>query len=119
VTVHFIGAGPGAPDLITIRGYELLARCPVCLFAGSLVARELLAHCPEGARIIDTAPMSLDGIIEEYRCATDAGLDVARLHSGDLSIWSAFGEQASRRLRQRARPYAGNSRFPKSRSRLF
>jgi precorrin-4/cobalt-precorrin-4 C11-methyltransferase len=104
VTVHFIGAGPGAPDLITIRGHELLARCPVCLFAGSLVARELLAHCPEGARIIDTAPMSLDGIIEEYCRATDAGQDVARLHSGDLSIWSAFGEQA-RQLEKIGIPY--------------
>jgi precorrin-4/cobalt-precorrin-4 C11-methyltransferase len=96
VTVHFIGAGPGAPDLITIRGRELLARCPVCLFAGSLVARELLAHCPPSARLIDTAPMSLDGIVAEYSRATASGEDVARLHSGDLSIWSAFGEQARR-----------------------
>jgi precorrin-4/cobalt-precorrin-4 C11-methyltransferase len=96
VTIHFIGAGPGAPDLITVRGRDLIARCPVCLYAGSLVPREMLAHCPEGARIIDTAPMSLDEIIGEFVRATDAAEDVARLHSGDLSIWSAFGEQARR-----------------------
>jgi precorrin-4/cobalt-precorrin-4 C11-methyltransferase len=96
VTVHFIGAGPGAPDLITLRGRDLIARCPVCLYAGSLVPRELLAHCPDGARIIDTAPMALDEIVAEYVRATQAGHDVARLHSGDLSIWSAFGEQARR-----------------------
>jgi precorrin-4/cobalt-precorrin-4 C11-methyltransferase len=96
VTIHFIGAGPGAPDLITLRGRDLIARCPVCLYAGSLVPREVLAHCPAGARVIDTAPMSLDEIIAEFVRATDAGEDVARLHSGDLSIWSAFGEQARR-----------------------
>jgi precorrin-4/cobalt-precorrin-4 C11-methyltransferase len=96
VTIHFIGAGPGAPDLITIRGRDLIARCPVCLYAGSLVPIEILAHCPAGARVIDTAPMSLDEIIAEYVRATEASDDVARLHSGDLSIWSAFGEQARR-----------------------
>jgi precorrin-4/cobalt-precorrin-4 C11-methyltransferase len=96
VTIHFIGAGPGAPDLITVRGRDLIARCPVCLYAGSLVPREILAHCPKGARIIDTAPMSLDDIVAEFVRATDAAEDVARLHSGDLSIWSAFGEQARR-----------------------
>jgi precorrin-4/cobalt-precorrin-4 C11-methyltransferase len=96
VTIHFIGAGPGAPDLITVRGRDLIARCPVCLYAGSLVSREMLAHCPEGARIIDTAPMSLDEIMAEFVRATDAAEDVARLQSGDLSIWSAFGEQARR-----------------------
>jgi precorrin-4/cobalt-precorrin-4 C11-methyltransferase len=96
VTVHFIGAGPGAPDLITVRGRDLIARCPVCLYAGSLVAHEILAHCPAGARVVDTAPMPLDEIIAEYARATAAGEDVARLHSGDLSIWSAFGEQARR-----------------------
>jgi precorrin-4/cobalt-precorrin-4 C11-methyltransferase len=93
MTVHFIGAGPGAPDLITLRGRDLLARCPVCLFAGSLVPRELLAHCPSGARIIDTAPMTLETIVAEFARATGAGEDVARLHSGDLSVWSAMGEQ--------------------------
>jgi precorrin-4/cobalt-precorrin-4 C11-methyltransferase len=96
VTIHFIGAGPGAPDLITVRGRDLIARCPVCLYAGSLVPREMLAYCPAGARIVDTAPMSLDEIMAEFVRATEAGEDVARLQSGDLSIWSAFGEQARR-----------------------
>jgi precorrin-4/cobalt-precorrin-4 C11-methyltransferase len=96
VTIHFIGAGPGAPDLITVRGRDLIGRCRVCLYAGSLVPRDLLAHCPEGARILDTAPMSLDEIVVEFVRATEAGEDVARLHSGDMSIWSAFGEQARR-----------------------
>lgn len=96
MTVHFIGAGPGAPDLITLRGRDLIARCPVCLYAGSLVPKALLDHCPSGARIVDTAPMSLDEIVTECRRATEAGQDVARLHSGDLSIWSALGEQVRR-----------------------
>jgi len=96
MTVHFIGAGPGAPDLITVRGRELIGRCPVCLYAGSLVPKALLEQCPPEARIIDTAPMSLDEIIAECRYATDVGKDVARLHSGDLSIWSALGEQVRR-----------------------
>ncbi|WP_315779792.1 MULTISPECIES: precorrin-4 C(11)-methyltransferase [unclassified Bradyrhizobium] len=96
MTVHFIGAGPGAPDLITVRGRDLIARCPVCLYAGSLVPAALLAHCPPGARIIDTAPLALDEIIAEMAQATAAGEDVARLHSGDLSIWSALGEQLRR-----------------------
>ena len=93
MTIHFIGAGPGAPDLITLRGRDLIARCNVCLYAGSLVPRELLAYCPPGARIIDTAPLALEAIVGEFKRATDAGEDVARLHSGDLSIWSAMGEQ--------------------------
>jgi precorrin-4/cobalt-precorrin-4 C11-methyltransferase len=96
MTVHFIGAGPGAPDLITLRGRDLIARCPVCLYAGSLVPKALLEHCPPGARIIDTAPLSLDEIVNEMERATSAGDDVARLHSGDLSIWSALGEQVRR-----------------------
>lgn len=96
MTVHFIGAGPGAPDLITVRGRDLIARCAVCLYAGSLVPKALLDHCPEGARIVDTAPLSLDEIITEMQRATAAGRDVARLHSGDLSIWSALGEQVRR-----------------------
>ncbi|MGJ4899340.1 MULTISPECIES: precorrin-4 C(11)-methyltransferase [unclassified Bradyrhizobium] len=96
MTVHFVGAGPGAPDLITLRGRDLIARCPVCLYAGSLVPRALLDHCPPGARIVDTAPMSLDEIVAEIERATLAGEDVARLHSGDLSIWSALGEQLRR-----------------------
>ena len=98
MTVHFIGAGPGAPDLITLRGRDLIARCPVCLYAGSLVPPALLDYCPKGAKILDTAPMTLDEIVAEMVLAHEAGLDVARLHSGDLSIWSALGEQ-TRRLR--------------------
>jgi precorrin-4/cobalt-precorrin-4 C11-methyltransferase len=104
MTVHFIGAGPGAPDLITVRGRDLIARCPVCLYAGSLVPKALLDHCPPGARIVDTAPMSLGEIIAECRRAAKAGLDVARLHSGDLSIWSAMGEQL-RQLDEEGIPY--------------
>jgi precorrin-4/cobalt-precorrin-4 C11-methyltransferase len=104
MTVHFIGAGPGAADLITVRGRDLIARCPVCLYAGSLVPAGVLAYCPPGAKIIDTAPLSLDGIIAEISAAHDAGLDVARLHSGDLSVWSAVGEQM-RRLDQLNIPY--------------
>jgi precorrin-4/cobalt-precorrin-4 C11-methyltransferase len=104
MTVHFIGAGPGARDLITVRGRDLLARCPVCLYAGSIVSRQLLAHCPEGARIVDTAPMTLDEIEAEFVAAHRAGHDVARLHSGDLSIYSALAEQL-RRLERHAIPY--------------
>ena len=104
MTVHFIGAGPGAPDLITVRGRDLIARCPVCLYAGSLVPKALLEHCPPDAHIVDTAPMSLEEIVAECRRATDAGEDVARLHSGDLSVWSAMGEQL-RRLEAENIPY--------------
>jgi precorrin-4/cobalt-precorrin-4 C11-methyltransferase len=104
MTVHFIGAGPGAADLITVRGRDLIARCPVCLYAGSLVPRALLDYCPAGARVIDTAPMSLDEIEAEFSAAHAAGLDVARLHSGDLSIYSALAEQV-RRLERLAIPY--------------
>ncbi len=104
MTVHFIGAGPGAADLITVRGRDLIARCPVCLYAGSIVPRELLAHCPPGARIVDTAPLSLDEIDAEFAAANAADLDVARLHSGDLSIYSALAEQL-RRLKRRGIPY--------------
>ena len=104
MTVHFIGAGPGAADLITVRGRALIARCPVCLYAGSIVPRELLTFCPAGARIVDTAPLSLDEIETEFVHAHAAGQDVARLHSGDLSIYSALAEQL-RRLRRRNIPY--------------
>jgi precorrin-4/cobalt-precorrin-4 C11-methyltransferase len=104
VTVHFIGAGPGAADLITLRGRDLIARCPVCLYAGSIVPRDLLAHCPAGARLVDTAPLTLDQIEAELVAAHAAGLDVARLQSGDLSIYSALAEQV-RRLRRRGIPY--------------
>lgn len=98
MTVHFIGAGPGAPDLITLRGRDLIAKCPVCLYAGSLVPQALLAHCPEGADVVNTARMSLDEIMDVIAEANAAGHDIARLHSGDLSVWSAMGEQL-RRLR--------------------
>jgi len=104
MTVHFIGAGPGAADLITLRGRALIAASPVCLYAGSLVPQALLAHCPPGARVVNTASMSLDEIIAELAAAHAAGHDVARLHSGDLSIWSAIGEQL-RRLRAAGIPY--------------
>ncbi|KEP68095.1 precorrin-4 C(11)-methyltransferase [Thioclava sp. BHET1] len=104
MTVHFIGAGPGAPDLITLRGRDLIASCPVCLYAGSLIPEALLAHCPPGAHIVNTAPLSLDEIIAEIRTAHAAGHDVARLHSGDLSVWSAMGEQL-RRLRAEGIPF--------------
>ncbi len=93
MTVHFIGAGPGAPDLLTLRGRDLLARCPVCLYAGSLVPPAMLAFCPAGARIVDTAPMSLEEIVAEFAAGHAGGKDVARLQSGDLSVWSAVGEQ--------------------------
>ena len=96
MTVHFIGAGPGAADLITLRGRDLIARCPVCLYAGSLVPKALLDHCPPGARIVDTAPLDLDAIVGQFRAAHERGEDVARLHSGDLSIFSALGEQTRR-----------------------
>ncbi|SNR43583.1 precorrin-4 C(11)-methyltransferase [Puniceibacterium sediminis] len=98
MTIHFIGAGPGAPDLLTLRGRDLIAACPVCLYAGSLVPEEILSHCPGDARIVNTAAMDLDAIIAEMQRANAAGQDVARLHSGDLSVWSAMGEQM-RRLR--------------------
>jgi precorrin-4/cobalt-precorrin-4 C11-methyltransferase len=104
MTVHFIGAGPGAADLITVRGRDLLARCPVCLYAGSIVPPELLALCRPGARTVDTAPLTLDEIEAEYVRAHAAGDDVARLHSGDLSIYSALAEQL-RRLARHGIPY--------------
>lgn len=105
MTVHFIGAGPGAPDLLTLRGRDLIAASPVCLYAGSLIPEAILQHCPEGARIINTAPLSLDDIIAEIVAAHAQGLDVARLHSGDLSVWSAMGEQL-RRLQKLGIPCA-------------
>lgn len=104
MTVHFIGAGPGAADLITLRGRDLIAACPVCLYAGSLVPEGILDHCPEGANIVNTARLSLDEIMDEISAAHAKGQDVARIHSGDLSIWSAMGEQL-RRLRSLGIPY--------------
>jgi precorrin-4/cobalt-precorrin-4 C11-methyltransferase len=99
LTIHFIGAGPGAADLITVRGRDLLARCPVCLYAGSLVDAQLLQYCPAGARLVDTASLDLDAIEAEFCKASAAGQDVARLHSGDLAVFSALAEQL-RRLRR-------------------
>lgn len=96
MTVHFIGAGPGAADLITVRGLRLIERCPVCLYAGSLVPRAILAAAPPGARVIDTAPLTLDEIVAEMAQAHRCGLDVARLHSGDPSLYGAIGEQMRR-----------------------
>ncbi|MCT9930802.1 precorrin-4 C(11)-methyltransferase [Planotetraspora sp. A-T 1434] len=93
MTVHFIGAGPGAADLITVRGRDLIAASSVCLYAGSLVPKELLEHAPPGARLVDTARMTLDEIVAEMLAAHAAGHDVARLHSGDPSIFSAMAEQ--------------------------
>ncbi|GGK43048.1 precorrin-4 C(11)-methyltransferase [Pilimelia terevasa] len=104
MTVHFIGAGPGAADLITVRGRALVAAAPVCLYAGSLVPDALLAHCPAGARLVDTALLSLDEIVDEMTAAHAAGADVARLHSGDPSVYSAMAEQM-RRLDAAGVPY--------------
>jgi precorrin-4/cobalt-precorrin-4 C11-methyltransferase len=104
VTVHFIGAGPGAADLITVRGQALIASSPVCLYAGSLVPAELLAHCPPGARLVDTAGLTLDEIVAELTAAHAAGRDVARLCSGDPSVFSAVAEQM-RRLDAAGVPY--------------
>jgi precorrin-4/cobalt-precorrin-4 C11-methyltransferase len=105
VTVHFIGAGPGAADLITVRAARIIASAPVCLYAGALVPRELLDTAPAGARLVDTADLDLDRIIAELIAAHEAGLDVARLHSGDPSIYSAMAEQM-RRLDGAGVPYA-------------
>ncbi|MCQ8188524.1 precorrin-4 C(11)-methyltransferase [Streptomyces rugosispiralis] len=104
MTVYFIGAGPGAADLITVRGARTLARCRVCLYAGSLVPRELLAECPPDARLVDTAQLDLDQITAELIAAHEAGHDVARLHSGDPSVFSAVAEQM-RRLDAAGVPY--------------
>ncbi len=94
--VHFIGAGPGAPDLITVRGLRLIERCPVCLYAGSLVPVEIVAAAPPGARVLDTAPMTLDDIVGEMAKAVAAGKEVARVHSGDPSLYGAIAEQIRR-----------------------
>jgi precorrin-4/cobalt-precorrin-4 C11-methyltransferase len=104
VTVHFIGAGPGAADLITVRGLRLIERCPVCLYAGSLVPREILAAARPDARIVDTAGLTLDEIVEHFAGAHRLGLDVARLHSGDPSLYGATAEQM-RRLDALGIPY--------------
>ena len=104
MTVHFIGAGPGAADLITVRGRDLIRRCGVILYAGSLVPEAVVAEAPEGARVVDTAPLILDEIIAEMEAAEEAGHDVARVHSGDPSLYGAIAEQM-RRLDALAIPY--------------
>ncbi|MEM7424088.1 MAG: cobalt-precorrin-4/precorrin-4 C(11)-methyltransferase, partial [Pseudomonadota bacterium] len=104
MTVHFIGAGPGDPELITVRGQRLIRSCPVCLYAGSLVPEAIVAEAPNGARVVDTAPMTLDEIIEEIRTANRAGKNVARVHSGDPSLYGAIAEQI-RRLDDLSIPY--------------
>lgn len=104
MTVHFIGAGPGDPDLLTIKGRDLIARCPVCLYAGSLVPEAVVAHAPAGARVIDTAALTLDEIVAEIAAAHGRGEDVARVHSGDPSLYGAIAEQI-RRLVALAIPY--------------
>lgn len=104
VTVHFIGAGPGAADLLTLRGRDLIESSDICLYAGSLVPREILAHAKPGARLIDSAEMDLDQILAIMANAHRGGLDVARIHSGDLSIWSTLAEQA-RRLKTLGIPF--------------
>ena len=104
MTVHFIGAGPGAPDLLTLRAQRLIATSPVVLYAGALVPREVLGHAPRGARLVDTQQLDLDAIVGELRAAHARGDDVARLHSGDVSIWSAAAEQM-RRLDALSIPY--------------
>ncbi|SUS08195.1 Precorrin-4 C(11)-methyltransferase [uncultured Defluviicoccus sp.] len=96
MSVHFIGAGPGAPDLITVRGLNLIRRCAVVLYAGSLVPREVVAEAPAGARIVDTAALTLDEIIAEMAAADRQGFDVARVHSGDPSLYGATAEQMRR-----------------------
>ena len=96
MTVYFIGAGPGAPDLITVRGLRLIEQCPVCLYAGSLVPEEIVAAASDDALVEDTAPMNLDEIIEKIRVAHEAGQDVARVHSGDPAIYGATAEQMRR-----------------------
>jgi precorrin-4/cobalt-precorrin-4 C11-methyltransferase len=96
MTVHFIGAGPGDPELITVKGQRLIQTCPVCLYAGSLVPESIVAAAPPGARVIDTAPMTLGQIIAEIEAAHERGEDVARVHSGDPSLYGAIAEQIRR-----------------------
>ena len=104
MTVHFIGVGPGAADLITLRARNIIAASPVCLYAGSLIPEEILSHCPDDAELINSAPLDLDEIEQVFRTAHEKGQDVARLHSGDMSIWSALAEQIDR-LKQLDIPY--------------
>jgi precorrin-4/cobalt-precorrin-4 C11-methyltransferase len=104
MTIHFIGAGPGAADLMTLRGRALIKSSPVCVYAGSLVPPEILTWCPTGARMVDSARLDLDSIVEVLVNAHRSGADVARLHSGDPSLYSAMAEQM-RRLDAAGVPY--------------
>ena len=104
MTIHFIGAGPGAPDLITVRGLKIIQRCPIVLYAGSLVPEEVVAEAPQFARVVDTSSMTLDDIVQEMIEATAVGQDVARVHSGDPSLYGAVAEQM-RRLDEAGIPY--------------
>jgi precorrin-4/cobalt-precorrin-4 C11-methyltransferase len=104
MTVHFIGAGPGDPELLTLKAARLIAACPVCLYAGSLVPEAVIAGAPPGALVRDTAAMTLDETHAEIRAAHARGQDVARVHSGDPSLFGAIAEQI-RRLRADAIPY--------------
>ncbi|MEU5694974.1 precorrin-4 C(11)-methyltransferase [Actinosynnema sp. NPDC020468] len=104
MTVHFVGAGPGAADLLTLRAARVIGASPVCLYAGALVPVEVLGHCPPGARLVDTAELTLDEIVAELVAAHAEGHDVARLHSGDPSVFSAMAEQM-RRLDAAGVPY--------------
>ncbi|MFA6019870.1 MAG: cobalt-precorrin-4/precorrin-4 C(11)-methyltransferase, partial [Rhodospirillales bacterium] len=96
MTVHFIGAGPGAPDLITVRGLNLIRKCQLVLYAGSLVPAEVVAQAQKGARVVDTAALNLDETIAEMEAAQAKGQDVARVHSGDPSLYGAIAEQMRR-----------------------
>lgn len=104
MTVHFIGAGPGAADLITVRGLRLIEKCPLCIYAGSLVPKDVVASAPADARLVDSSSMTLDEIIAEMAAAHAKGQDVARVHSGDPSIYGAVAEQM-RRLDALGIPY--------------
>ena len=96
MTIHFIGAGPGSADLLTLRAKKIISESHICMYAGSLVSKEILRFCKSSVKKINTSHMHLDEIINEFLDADKENLDVARLHSGDLSIWSALGEQIRR-----------------------
>ncbi len=104
MTVHFIGAGPGDPDLITVRGRKLIEECELCLYAGSLVPEAVIASAPKGAKVVDTAPLTLDDIITEIKKAHAKGHEIARVHSGDPALYGAIAEQI-RHLKELGIPY--------------
>ena len=100
LTIHFIGAGPGDPELITLKAHRIISKSPICLYAGSLIPKKILQYCPKNVKLVDTSKMDLESILTEFKLANEKQLDVARLHSGDLSIWSALGEQTRRLKRE-------------------